>query len=52
MSFKIENGLEIEDEKYKIGKLDSGVDEIPEVILDMDSEEPSLLTKDQRLTEF
>lgn len=49
LSFKFGQDLGPEDEKYKIGKLESAVDEIPEVLLDMDNEEPSLLAKDHKL---
>ena len=54
LSFHFGKDLEIDDEKYKIGKLDKdlGVDEIPEVLLDMDSEEPSLLTNGIGLMEI
>lgn len=54
LSFHFGKDLGIEDEKYKIAKLDKdlGVDEIPEVLLDMDNDEPSLLTNDIRLMEI
>jgi hypothetical protein len=53
-SFHFGKDLEIEDEKYKIGKPDAdlGVDDIPEVLLDMDNDEPSLLTNETRLMEI